>query len=257
MKWRVFHKEVTDSTNRDARGGKPGDVFTADFQTAGRGRLDHVWKSSAGENLMMSAVVGVDGLDPALVATLPLVVGISVCEALGRFLHPDSLRPPESGLKWPNDVLVGGRKVAGILCELCGCSVIAGIGVNVRQTEFPGDIAERATSLASLLGPSRAPAPVEVRDAVLGRLAENCAEWRERGFAAHLPRIEEFDCLKGRDVTVLRTDADASPASGPCGGIAADGSLLVAGERIYAGEAHVACPCSIHGRRGADVRIAP
>ena len=233
MKWRIIHKAVTASTNADAHHGKPGDVFTADFQTAGRGRLDHVWKSCAGKNLMMSAVVDVSGLEPERVATFPLVVGLSVCEAVE--MMGQSL---QALLKWPNDVLVGGRKLAGILCERFGDSVIAGVGVNVGEREFPSDIADRATSL-SLLLPGAVPAVDEVRDAVLERLAANLPAWRGRGLAAHLPRLAARDCLAGREIAVLRTDGDAEPARGACGGIAEDGSLIVAGERIYAGEAHV------------------
>ena len=234
MKWRIIHKAVTASTNADAHHGKPGDVFTADFQTAGRGRLDHVWKSCAGKNLMMSAVVDVSGLEPERVATFPLVVGLSVCEAVERM--GQSL---QALLKWPNDVLVGGRKLAGILCERIGDSVIAGVGVNVGEREFPSDIADRATSLSLLLPAGAVPAVDEVRDAVLERLAANLPAWRERGLAAHLPRLAARDCLAGREIAVLRTDGDAEPARGACGGIAEDGSLVVAGERIYAGEAHV------------------
>ena len=234
MKWRIIHKSVTASTNADAHHGKPGDVFTADFQTAGRGRLDHVWKSCAGKNLMMSAVVDVSGLEPERVATFPLVVGLSVCEAVERM--GQSL---QALLKWPNDVLVGGRKLAGILCERIGDSVIAGVGVNVGEREFPSDIADRATSLSLLLPAGAVPAVDEVRDAVLERLAANLPAWRGRGLAAHLPRLAARDCLAGREIAVLRTDGDAEPARGACGGIAEDGSLIVAGERIYAGEAHV------------------
>ena len=234
MKWRIIHKSVTASTNADAHHGKPGDVFTADFQTAGRGRLDHVWKSCAGKNLMMSAVVDVSGLEPERVATFPLVVGLSVCEAVERI--GQSL---QALLKWPNDVLVGGRKLAGILCERFGDSVIAGVGVNVGEREFPSDIADRATSLSLLLPAGAVPAVDEVRDAVLERLAANLPAWHGRGLAAHLPRLAVRDCLAGREIAVLRTDGDAEPARGACGGIAEDGSLIVAGERIYAGEAHV------------------
>ena len=235
MNWRIFHKSETDSTNRDARTGRPGDVFTADFQTAGRGRLDHRWLSRPGANLMMSAVVGVEGLAPAHVATLPLVAGLSVAEAVASFLGDAA---PTVALKWPNDVLVGGRKIAGILCERNGDAVVVGIGVNVGEREFPSEIADRATSFAARA--RRAPTVAAVRDAVLARLAENAALWNAEGFAALLPRIASADCLKGREVEVLRTDADGAPARGLCGGIADDGSLLVAGERVYAGEAHVA-----------------
>ena len=232
MEWKIHHKSVTDSTNIDARAGRNGDVFTADFQMRGRGRLDHKWLSAPGANLAMSAVIGVEGLSPEEVSTLPLVVGLSVSDALRDFTRCDL------SLKWPNDVLAGGRKIAGILCERHGDCVIAGIGVNVNQTEFPEEISARATSLALLC--EAGPLDVaEVRDAVLSALAVCCGEWRGRGFAALLPDIARIDALKGRRVSVVQTDSDASPVSGVCGGVAEDGSLIVGGARIYAGEAHV------------------
>lgn len=78
-----------------------------------------------------------------------------------------------------------------------------------------------------------------VRDAVLQVLASRYGEWRECGFASLLPEIARIDALKGRWVSIMQTDADESPVTGVCGGIAEDGSLLVGGARIYAGEAHV------------------
>ena len=94
-KWRVHHKSETESTNLDARAGKHRDVFTADHQTAGRGRLDHKWLSPPGTNLMMSVVLSVEGLEPEQVATLPLVVGLAVVKAVGSdvFGRP---QPPEN-----------------------------------------------------------------------------------------------------------------------------------------------------------------
>ena len=153
-----------------------------------------------------------------------------------------AVRPPTFGLKWPNDVLVGGRKIAGILCERHGDSVIVGIGVNVLETEFPSEIAGRATSLA-LVAPalvSRLPSSVSaVRDAVLAELGRLFGVWREKGFAALHAEVAARDVLKGRSLAVRQTDGDAEPVRGVCGGIQSDGSLLVGETRVYAGEAHV------------------
>ena len=87
MNWTIHHRPSTTSTNLDARAGRHGDVFTADFQTAGRGRLDHKWLSALVENLMLSAVLDVGDMPPDRVATLPLVVGLAVIEGLSPFLH--------------------------------------------------------------------------------------------------------------------------------------------------------------------------
>ena len=226
--WRITHVEETESTSLLARFGKPGDVFTADYQTAGRGRLDHRWLAARGQNLMMSVVLDVAGLGAEHAATLPLAVGLAVVEALRGMA-------PALKLKWPNDVLAGGRKLAGILCERHGDLAIAGIGVNVRQREFPSEIADRATSLA-LLGCDASVA--DVRDAVLEALSQVVSAWRS-DFAAIYQRIKAIDYLAGRNVAIRQLDDAAPSASGVCGGIQPDGSLLVGGQSVWAGEAHI------------------
>ena len=221
MKWRIIHKEVTKSTNLDALGGRPGDVFTADFQTAGRGRLDHKWVSSRGENVIMSAVLDVADVDVAEAATIPLVVGLAVVEAVRELL-------PEGAavmLKWPNDVYVDGR-------------TIAGIGVNVAQVSFPPDVDMRAVSFKRL---GVDVAIEEVRDAILQRLDDLLEVWLRKGFALLYPRISAVDWLRGRTIGVVQTDSDDEPTSGVSGGIMPDGSLDVGGVRLWAGEAHVSC----------------
>ena len=277
--WRIHHKAETTSTNLDARAGRHGDVYTADFQTAGRGRLDHKWLSPPGTNLMMSAVLSVGGLSPAAgglspsigglspdsgglspeaVATLPLVVGLAVVQAVRGLLSP--IEAQNVTLKWPNDVLIGGRKVAGILCERNGDAVIVGIGINVKQRVFAPELADKAISLGSvptfLAGsvpncegsvPSSSvgsvptgmgPVP-RVREAVLETLGRLYETWREKGFAAVYPAIREVDFLRGQALAVRQTDDDAEPVRGICGGIQSDGSLLVGETSVYAGEAHV------------------
>lgn len=238
--WRIHHKAETASTNLDARSGHHGDVFTADYQTAGRGRLDHKWESPPKTNLMMSAVLSVEGLAPEKVATLPLVVGLAVIKAVEEMVGSDVLGRPQQ-LKWPNDVLIDGKKVAGILCERQGDNVIAGIGVNVGQTEFPPEIAERATSLAKCLSPSHplTLSPSQIRDKILRELDRWYGIWCSGGFAAVYPEIAAIDFLKGREITVRQMDDDSSPVSGVSNGIMPDGSLDVGGIRVYAGEAHV------------------
>lgn len=223
---RIFRKETTVSTNLDAREGESGDVFVAEFQSAGRGRLDHTWLSAKGENLTFSVVLAGAGRPPSEIATLPLVVGLAVVKALA------SLAP--LSLKWPNDVLCDGRKLAGILCERHGDNVIAGIGLNVNQTEFPPEIAWRATSLAVLCG--RCFDRETVLLDVLKSLDKLHTRWLADGFASLHGELAAVDCLKGRTISVRQVDDDAAPVAGLCGGITDDGSLMVGGRRIYAGE---------------------
>ncbi len=235
--WQIHHKEETVSTNLDARTGVHGDVFTADFQTAGRGRLDHKWLSPPKTNLMMSAVLSVEGLEPEHVATLPLVVGLSVVVAVESLLRGVGVSVM---LKWPNDVYVDGRKVAGILCERVDERIIVGVGVNVGRQSFPAEIAARATSLGAF--DSFAGTVETVRDTCLRALGAFYGRWRTHGFNALYPRLVSHDYLKGRLLDVLQTDHDERPIHGLSGGIMPDGSLDVGGERVYAGEAHVMTP---------------
>lgn len=238
MNFRLHHKPVTESTNLDARAGRHGDVFLADVQTKGRGRLDHRWHAAPGANLLMSAVFDVAGLAPERIATFPLVVGLAARDAVCRLLACAPDAPPVL-LKWPNDVLAGGRKIAGILCERHADAVIAGIGVNVNETDFPPEIAARATSIARLCGAARAAGVADLRDALLRALGPLYETWRAEGFAPLHARYAAVDALKGRRVAVRQTDDDAAPLAGLCAGAQADGTLLVGGRPVFAGEAHV------------------
>lgn len=138
----------TGSTNADvaaaARAGAPeGTVHTTDAQTSGRGRLDRTWESPAGSGIAVSVLLRPDTVPAGHWVWLPLLVGLAV-DATVRECGV------ESGLKWPNDVLVDGRKLAGILLERVetptGPAAIVGVGLNVtlRREELP---IETATSL--------------------------------------------------------------------------------------------------------------
>ena len=233
MEFRFHRKETTASTNADAREGRPGDVFVADFQTAGRGRLDHEWHAARGENLTFSVVLDAADASPAEVATLPLVVGLAVARAVGSLLGKIS----EVAAKWPNDVLVGGKKICGILCERNGDAVVAGVGLNVNQTDFPAEIAARATSLRLVEGSSFS--RDDVLNGVVAEIGDMHSRWLRGGFAALRGAFAAFDLLRGREVAVLATDGDTAPVKGICGGVQEDGSLLVGATKVYAGEAHV------------------
>ena len=228
---RIFHKDVTGSTNLDARRGVAGDVFVAEFQTAGRGRLDHAWHAAKGLNLTFSVVLDVGEKEPSEVATLPLVVGLAVADAVKEVLGKSA------AIKWPNDVLVGGKKICGILCERAVNGVIAGIGVNVNQVEFPEEIRERATSIALEVG--AAVEKEKVLEAILKALEARHVAWVRGGFGAVYADFAEVDLLKGKKVAVFQTDGDCAPVEGVCGGIQRDGTLLVGNEFICAGEAHI------------------
>lgn len=142
---RIHRFETIDSTMRCAadlaRDGAPsGTVVVADEQTAGQGRLGRSWYSAKGDGLYVSMVLRLDVTGEAL-PVVTLALGLATADAIMREtgLAPD--------LRWPNDVMVNGKKCAGILVQLQDSAVIAGIGVNVNHAGFPADLAQLATSL--------------------------------------------------------------------------------------------------------------
>ncbi|MGE5406999.1 MAG: biotin--[acetyl-CoA-carboxylase] ligase, partial [Syntrophothermus sp.] len=144
------HYDRTDSTNARARelaaaGAPPGTVVTAAEQTEGRGRQGRRWVAPAGRALLYSAIVRPLGVRHAL---LPLAAPLAVCEAAEELAPGTPCR-----VKWPNDVWVGGRKLAGVLIEgrpQEGWGVV-GVGLNltISSDEFPPDLRDTATSLCS------------------------------------------------------------------------------------------------------------
>jgi BirA family biotin operon repressor/biotin-[acetyl-CoA-carboxylase] ligase len=149
--------DETPSTNQEAfglaqRGASHGTVVVAELQTAGRGRHGRHWHSPPGKNLYCSVIlrpaIAADAVSHWL-AWVPLLSGLAVARAI------QSLTACPASLKWPNDVLIGDRKVAGILCESGGAGgtapfVVAGIGINVNvpMDLFPDELRGSATSLA-------------------------------------------------------------------------------------------------------------
>jgi BirA family biotin operon repressor/biotin-[acetyl-CoA-carboxylase] ligase len=140
--WRVEVLEIAVSTNavvvERAQAGEPaGLVVVAEQQSAGRGRLDRSWESPPRAGLTFSVLLRPD-LPPATWGWLPLVGGVAVVQALQRRAQVDAV------LKWPNDVLIDGRKVCGLLAEaVMPDAVVLGIGLNVttRRSELPSDVA--------------------------------------------------------------------------------------------------------------------
>jgi BirA family transcriptional regulator, biotin operon repressor / biotin---[acetyl-CoA-carboxylase] ligase len=160
-----------------ADGASDRTVVIAEAQSAGRGRRGRTWHDEPGASLLTSIILR-PRLTPARLPMLSLTAGIAVAEALERVT---GLSPR---LKWPNDVLVDGRKLAGILLESrLGASslgagtaplVVLGIGVNLAQRAFPAELADRATSV--FLASGRRVEP----DALLGPLLETLDAWRAR-----------------------------------------------------------------------------
>ena len=180
---RVHHR-LTDSTSERAKalaaaGAPHGTLVTADEQEAGRGRQGRAWTAPAGTAVLMSVVLR--NLDELL----PLTAAVAISEAL----------PVEAAIKWPNDVWIDARKVAGILVEgrpQEGWAVL-GIGLNVAMEDFPPELADTATSLR-LAGVDTTPAQV------LTDLLGSLSGWLTAPRDAVLAAWRERDALKGERV---------------------------------------------------------
>ena len=163
--------ERTASTQRLLGEHDPeGAVVVADEQTEGRGRLGRQWHAPAETSLLVSVLLRPD-VEPARLPELSLVAGRACAEAIAE------VAGLETEVKFPNDVLVGGRKVAGILAEATEGRVVLGIGVNVRQRagELPADARTAATSL--LLETGRELDRADLLVALLDRLERRYDEW--------------------------------------------------------------------------------
>lgn len=246
--WRVRTVASTGSTNADvaalAADGEPeGLVLAAAHQHAGRGRLDRTWTAPPGAAIAVSVLLrpgtAAPGppdpdrptVDRARWAWLPLLAGVALVDALGAVL--DGTGVP-AVLKWPNDVLLGGAKVAGILAEVAGDAVVLGTGVNLTQAreELP---VPTATSLR--LAGARTTDTDAVLAAYLDALAARYAAWRGAGGdpeASGLgPAYRRACATVGVAVRVLLPGAE--PVAGRAEAVDGDGRLVV---RDGAGRVH-------------------
>jgi BirA family transcriptional regulator, biotin operon repressor / biotin---[acetyl-CoA-carboxylase] ligase len=216
----------TGSTNDTARaladaGAAHGTLVLAEEQTAGRGRSGKAWASPSGVGVWMSMVARPAALPaPGL---LPILVGLAAAEAIDAFV-----RPAEAKVKWPNDLQIAGRKVAGILCEgswdgARPGAVIVGIGMNVLHApdDFPEEVRETATSLRIVGGWS--PPRADVAGAVAGAVMRALARPPAQLTGALLDALRRRDALEGRPVRVT----GATETEGLAMGVTPAGALLV------------------------------
>jgi BirA family transcriptional regulator, biotin operon repressor / biotin---[acetyl-CoA-carboxylase] ligase len=231
----VVHLDSAGSTNDVARelaaaGTPAGTIVLAEEQTAGRGRQGRTWVVPPGRALTLSIVVRSDG---EALGLLPLTAAVAVCETCER------VAAVRCAVKWPNDVWIDERKVAGILVEARpqeGWAVL-GIGLNVdtREDELGEDLRTKAVSLRIATGAEVGRAPV--LEALLDRLAD----WIGAGRGRLLGAYRERDALYGRKIAWASGERTLE---GEAGGIDEEGNLVVFGangERtaLSAGEVHL------------------
>ena len=223
-----LHLRVTDSTNERARdlagaGAPNGTVVTAGEQSAGRGRRGRVWSAPPGAALLYSAILRPLGPEHGL---LPLSVPLAVCDAI------EAVAPASCAVKWPNDVWIDERKVAGILIEARPPEwAVIGVGINVSiaDDEFPADLRWPATSVGHDL---------TVPDMRIS-LSAALARWVEASDAKVLERFAARDALAGREIS---WEGAGAPGAGRAAGVDARGNLLVdteSGERTALGAGEV------------------
>lgn len=237
-----------DSTNKRARelaekGAAEGEIVIAETQTRGRGRLGRSWESPPFANLYFSIILR-PHLAPADAPQITLMAAVALVETVAILI------PQVPTIKWPNDILVNDRKLAGVLTEAACASeriehVILGIGMNLnyRVDSMPAELRRRATSIAELTAKN-----VE-RESVLARLIrdlDRCyGELEESGFEVLRPRWDTHFALRGQRVRVEHLD---QVLVGCARGIARDGALIVEDDRgqlqnVYAGDVSPAETC--------------
>ncbi|MBL8922649.1 MAG: biotin--[acetyl-CoA-carboxylase] ligase [Myxococcaceae bacterium] len=235
----LHHFDSLPSTNAQAfelaqEGALNGEVVIAEAQTAGKGRRGRSWVSPAGKNLSMSVILKPE-IAPTRAPELTLVAAVALAETLGEAGAP-------ALIKWPNDVQLEGRKVAGILTELSADTervhfVVLGIGVNLNTAaaDFPDDLRELATSVAIMRGQ---PVPRALfTAALLTRLEAWLDTWQQNGFGPVRDRWKALSSILGAEVLVR---SDSKELRGVAEDIDDSGALLlrVDGrvERILAGD---------------------
>ena len=226
MQWTIHRFETMDTTMREAaeraeRSEPAGTVVVADQQTAGRGRLGRSWASERGTGLYCSLV-----LRPRLPAVEAPVVTLALGLAVGRALH--RVCGVACDLRWPNDVLLRGRKCCGILTEMTAAGdhvrhIIAGIGVNVNQEAFPEELRETATSLRIETGCEYS------REALLGEILAEVQRYleviEERGAGAIVELFTRASSYAaGKRVAVVN---EGSEMRGVTAGLTGAGMLLL------------------------------
>ena len=217
----IHYFQRLDTTMREAAarcagGAVSGAVVIAEEQTAGQGRHGHAWHSEKGRGLYLSVLLRPD-LPREAAPPLTIALGLATLDAIA------AAAGLECDLRWPNDVMIGGRKAAGILAQLLDSAAIAGIGINVNHERFPAELAEEATSLRIESGreQSRERLVIALLPAI-DRYVELLAEAGAEPILAQFSRRSSY--ASGKRVTVQR---GSSVLRGTTAGVNASGFLVV------------------------------
>ena len=238
----ICHDSV-DSTNLEIKrlgfmGASHGCMVVADMQTAGIGRRGRSWSTSPGEMISMSILLR-PNIDTSQASMITLVMAVSVAEAL------EAVCSVKTAIKWPNDILISGRKICGILTEMTLVEkkidqIVMGVGINVNNSEFPDEIKMTATSLLNETGQSFS------RDEIIASIAErfenNYDDFLTRGNLSGI--LEPYQSRLVNRNEKVRVLEPSGEFQGISSGINEKGELLVTKEdgeliNVYAGEVSV------------------
>jgi len=235
--WAFHMRDTVDSTNAEAfrliqAGAAAPFVVVSEMQTAGRGRRGREWASPPAQNIYYTLALRITS-GPGALSALSLVVGLAVLDALRR------VGVTTAGLKWPNDILADGKKIAGILVELNGdpadeCHVIIGIGVNVNMAPGSVDVGQPWTSVRGQVG------ELSDRGKLLQQLSRSLHEYLDRhahaGFSGMHEEWEANNIWRGKECTL---SAGSQQLSGLMMGVDPQGALRLwiagKGERTFSG----------------------
>lgn len=227
---KLYYLEEVDSTNDYAKRIAPtapdGAVVLAEMQTDGKGRQNRKWYSPKG-GLYLSVIT-----NPENASLMPILAGVAICETFNNYHIL-------LGLKWPNDVMLNEKKVAGVLIEFIDTRLILGIGINLNITSFPEEIRDRATSI--FLETKKKFDKMSIYRTLCLELNQYYTMLNDKKDSTILQKWRNYSVIFGRNVLVELPDRKIT---GRAIDIANDGSLILMlpegkVERIFAGECQV------------------
>jgi len=223
----LFCYRIIGSTNQTARmladtGAPDGTLLVAEEQSRGRGRFENSWYSPAGGGIWASLILR-PRIKSGQLGSLAMLAALSICLAVEE---QTGLKPQ---IKWPNDICLERKKVAGILCEAGLRSeelryIILGFGVNVNIDSFPPELSSTAISLALATGKDWIYRPA-LLGGIMDKLEEGYFRFLTDGFASFLPRVQIRDCLRGCPLKVRLPGGEL--IYGVSRGIDENGALLL------------------------------
>ena len=247
MKMRINYYEELDSTNEEAKtraekGAAEGTVIIADYQTAGKGRMGRTWIAQKGMNLSMSIILRPETV-PGDTAQLTLLIGMVICNTLKKNYSV------EANIKWPNDIILNGKKIGGILLESKIESnkvkfVVLGIGMNVNNEIFSDELKQKASSLR--LETDRKFDISELVAIFLDEFQILYNNFLQKGFQAF---VEEYNALCINVSRQIKFTQNNEEFTGTCLRVSETGDLVVeqeTGEIMYVNSGEV----SIRGMEG-------